>query len=81
MTTFDKLKHKIKIELNMDLFDFKRRYVGYWQRSAGAWVWVAKLRYDDGRISVHDYGSCLSATDLLKSKRKLDILGQEILIN
>ena len=67
MKTFDKLRARIKKDLDIDLINFERQYVGYWQRSAGAWVWVADKKGGCNR----SFGSCESATELIKSKRPL----------
>ena len=66
MTTFDKLKIRIKKDLNIELENFERSYVGHWQRSKGAWVWFANIKGTATSI-----GSTESATDLLKSKKNL----------
>jgi hypothetical protein len=63
-STFQKLAEKIKKDLDFDAFDFRREYVGYWQRSNGAWVWSAKTK--NGPITI---GSQWSATYLLKAKK------------
>lgn len=63
-STFEKLGEKIKSDLGIDAYNFTREYVGYWQRSGGAWVWSA--RTNNGPITI---GSQWSATYLLKSKR------------
>jgi hypothetical protein len=80
MTTFEKLRVKIKKDTDLDLFNFERCYVGYWQRSTGAFSWRAKLRFEDGGTSSYDYGSSYSASALLKEK-KLTFFNHEILPN
>jgi hypothetical protein len=66
MTTFDKLKIRVKKDLNIDLENFERLYVGHWQRSQGAWVWMANYKG-----STECVGSTESATDLIKSEKNL----------
>jgi len=74
MKTFDKLRNKIKNDLDIDLLEFRRMYVGHWQRSAGAFVWCAIVdRRKDGSINHYDIGSTFSATELLKQKKPLII--------
>lgn len=74
MTTFEKLAVRIKKDLDINLINFQRRRVGYWQRSAGAWLWIATRKHEDGSLSASDYGSCYSATDLLREKKPLVLL-------
>jgi hypothetical protein len=64
MSTFIKLQIRLKNELGIDLFNFKRTRVGCWQKSLGAAVWIAQS-------SEHniDYGSSYTATELLKCKK------------
>lgn len=74
MTTFEKLAKRIKKDCDIELEAFERLYVGHWQRSNGAWVWIA---YRKG--TPFGIGSSWSATDLLKSKKP--IVYQERSIN
>jgi len=66
MKTFDKLKIRVKKDLDIDIENIHRLYVGHWQRSKGAWVWASNDV--DGLTA---YGSTESATELLKSKKPL----------
>jgi len=59
------------MDLDINAFNFKRLRPGYWQKSAGAWTWVANKKDDDGVMSPYDVGSSFSATDLLKHNGKL----------
>lgn len=61
MATFEKLKERIKKDLGIDAVNFKRLRPGYWQRTSGAWSWVAQS-------GAMDIGSQFSATEILKSK-------------
>ena len=67
MTTFEKLKIKIKKDLDLDLYNFKRTRIGYSGRECGAFTWIAQ-----SKESPRDYGSCTTAKELLKAK-ELDI--------
>lgn len=61
-TIFERLAIKIKNDLDIDAVNFRRTYVGYWQRAQGSWVWVCNEKDN----SVKDIGSVYSATELLK---------------
>ena len=74
MTTFEKLSLRIKKDLDIETGYFIRNYVGHWQRSAGAWVWVCSKLTEDGHRSHQDIGSCYPANELIKAKEKLIIL-------
>lgn len=67
MTTFERLAKRIKSDTGIELINFRRTYAGHWQKSNGNWIWGAY----DAENSAHDVGSCISATELLKSKKKL----------
>jgi hypothetical protein len=69
MTTFEKLAIRIERDCGIQLVNFRRTYVGFWQKGNGAYVWTAN--YKD---SVHEVGSCETATDLLKSKAPLQTI-------
>jgi hypothetical protein len=73
MTTFDKLKARIKKDLDIEVTNFRRNRVGYWQRSAGAWLWVGQRVAEDGRVTAIDVGSTYRAADLVRSGGKLQI--------
>lgn len=59
MTTFERLKIKIKQDTGLDVTDFKRTYASINRKGSGAFVWVAELSYSS-------CGSTSTATDLLK---------------
>ena len=61
MTTFEKLKIKIKEDTGLDLYDFKRTRHSKLGLSSGGFSWVAKEK-GTGMI----VGSGISATNLLK---------------
>lgn len=61
MSTFEKLRIKIKDSLDLELFDFKRTRIGYSGREAGGFSWVAR---SEGVTS--DFGSCYTVKELLK---------------
>jgi hypothetical protein len=63
MKPFDKLKIKIKKELDIELYNFKRTRIGYSGRECGAFTWVAQ-----SKESPIDYGSCTTVKELLKAK-------------
>jgi len=67
MTTFEKLAKRIKKDTGIELVNFRRTYAGHWQKSNGNWVWGA---YDKDNFA-NDIGSTYTATELLKSKKKL----------
>jgi hypothetical protein len=68
-----KLARKVKKELDIDLFpSVNRTYSGYWQRSAGAFVW---WMYDE---YLHSLGGTDTIKNLLNKKNKLWIVGDEI---
>ena len=67
MTSFEKLAIKIKKELGIDLYNFKRTRIGYSGRECGAFTWVAQSK-DSPRY----YGGCTTVKELLKAK-ELDI--------
>ena len=67
MTPFEKLAIKIKKELDIELYNFKRTRIGYSGRECGAFTWVAQ-----SKESPRDYGSCTTVKELLKAK-ELDI--------
>lgn len=62
MTTFKKLKIKIKKDTGFELTNFKRKYPSIHQRSSGAFVWVANLGNET-------CGSTISATELLLQEK------------
>lgn len=66
MTTFELLAAKIKKDIDVDAYNFKRIYAGYWQRRAGAWTWRASYNVD-GREYI--LGSQYPAADLLKATK------------
>lgn len=70
MKTFEKLAVRIKKDLDIELYKFERCRVGRSQRASGAWSWRAQ-RIDDP--SHNDYGSCYSATELLREKEPLTL--------
>lgn len=61
MTTFEKLQIKIKKDLNLDCYNFKREYASIQELGMGAFSWSAD--HSAGTI-----GSGVSATELLKIK-------------
>jgi hypothetical protein len=67
LTTFERLAKRIKKDLGIDLINFRRTYAGHHQKSAGNWIWGAY----NAENAADDIGSCYSATELLKSKKKL----------
>lgn len=67
MTTFERLAKRIKKDTGIELINFRRTYAGHWQKSNGNWIWGAQ----DAENYANDIGSCYSATELLKSKKKL----------
>jgi hypothetical protein len=77
MTSFEKLALKIKKELDIDLYNFKRTRVCYYGKRCGRFIWIAQSK------SSIDYGSCITVKELLKAKQ-LDIYystyGNEILV-
>lgn len=72
-----RLAKKIKKELDIDCDPdtFRRTYVGYWQKSLGAWLWTMKVKGTGFEI-----GSCDPASECVKSKYHLSICegGEEI---
>ncbi len=82
-TTFEKLRIKLLNELGIDSCDYSRQYAGKWDKGSGAFLWTAR-RVIDGKKTSISFGSCHTATDLLKTKNKLQIFGDvfnpEILI-
>ena len=60
----------------------KRTYIGYWQKSAGYWVWNMFAKSKHGNQCL--VGSIYRATDVLKAKRlsimKAVCTGYEILV-
>lgn len=62
MTTFEKLKLKIKKDTGLNLTAFKRKYPSIHQRGSGAFVWVASLGNEA-------CGSTVSATELLMQEK------------
>ncbi len=67
MTTFDKLRQKIKQELGYNLFKPERTYAGCNMKCRGAftwWGWTSK--FEMKRI-----GSTYPASELIKSKHYL----------
>lgn len=72
MTVFDKLKQRLKTDLNLDTENFERLYPGHWQRSAGAWLWSCRIAGTTIEI-----GSCSTAKSILAAK-KIDIIGDEV---
>lgn len=64
MTVFEKLVIKIKEDLNTDVENMHRTYVGHQQKTSGAFVWrcnIVGLNYE--------YGSGISASELLRSEK------------
>lgn len=76
MTTFEKLQKHLKAELGLELVNFRRQRVGHWQRTGGAWLWVADLVHNE-TVTSFQIGSIFSATALLKYK-KLSLSGNEV---
>ena len=72
-TVFEKLSSRIKRETGLDLHDFKRTYAGHCQRASGAFVWTAYTK-GEGPERVQ-YGSNITATELLKKKEPLEDAG------
>lgn len=70
MTTFEKLSKRIEKDCGEKLHSFRRTYVGKHQKGCGAWVWVAT--FEGTTLSI---GSVYSATELIKSKTPLEIIG------
>tara|TARA_B100000809_G_scaffold266043_1_gene327047 strand:- start:2673 stop:2909 length:237 start_codon:yes stop_codon:yes gene_type:complete len=62
MTTFEKLKLKVKKDTSLNLTDFKRKYPSINQRGSGAFVWVAILGNET-------CGSTITATQLLLQEK------------
>ena len=74
MTIFEKLAIRLKKDLDITCKNYRRMYVGYWQRSSGAFVWCATIDRDKDEHTPHfDIGSTFSATDLLKESNPLII--------
>lgn len=69
MKIFDKLKVRIEKELGLNLINFQRTYAGKHERFAGAFLWMAE-EVDSALI----YGSCETATNLLKKCEKLEVI-------
>lgn len=73
MTTFEKLRERIKKDLDFEVTNFRRNRVGYWQKAAGAWLWVGQKVGEDGQLTIIDVGSTYTASDLVKSTGKLQL--------
>lgn len=74
MTTFEKLAIRLKKDLDISAKNYRRMYVGYWQRSSGAFVWCATTDRDkDEHTGHYDIGSTFSATLLLRENNPLII--------
>lgn len=69
MKASEKLIKRMNEELNLDIpLDayIKRTYAGYWQKSAGAFLWLV---YHGETYLVPVIGSMQRVTDLLKCKK------------
>ncbi len=71
-TLSQRLAKKIEKDLGMqcDPSTFTRTYAGSWQKSAGAWLWTMQIKG-----TPFDVGSCEPASECVKAKNKLSILG------
>jgi hypothetical protein len=66
MKVFDRLKNRIKKDLNIDADRFERTYAGINMQASGAHKW--RCYYVGTNKS---FGSCYTASELLKNKSKL----------
>ena len=64
LSTFEKLRIKILNDLNLDCENFKRTYAGRNMQSSGAFVWSCTIKNN-----TCEYGSSISATELLKKEK------------
>lgn len=63
MKPFEKLAIKIKKDLGIELYNFKRTRIGYSGRECGAFTWSAQ-----SKESPREYGSCTTVKELLRAK-------------
>lgn len=70
MKKSERLLIRLRSELNLEIPKYayiKRTYVGYWQKAAGAFLWI--IYCADGLFLNPNIGSCQQVTDLLKCNR------------
>ena len=75
MTIAERLSNKIKRDIGIECVPctFKRTYAGYWQKRAGAFIWVMNVKGFS-----YEIGSTQSASELLRRGYKLEMKGNEI---
>ena len=69
MSTFEKLRVRIKRDIGVELTDFKRTMAGRVMMGSGAFSWTSKI-VDSGS----EVGSGFSATYLLNKKEPLSMI-------
>lgn len=72
MKCFEKLRQKIKAELDIEAGNFKRRRISKYQKQAGYWEWCA-TKIIDNQFTGFDIGSCWTAGELVRYRGKLSI--------
>jgi len=70
MTNFEKLKQRIKEDLGIETYDFKRTYVSHNMKSSGAFIWSCR----DKEMPNADLGGCETTKTLLTKKEPLVII-------
>lgn len=68
MSTFDRLRAKIKKDTGLNVTNFKRTYASVQQQGSGAFVWTAEM-------GCESCGSTVSASELLKQD-KIELMEQ-----